>query len=235
MRVQMERIDRCFDDDDGPIYLNTMTKPMMRRYLVIACLLYMGLFVTTSWLGICDTQQAIPPYGPEARVVCTTTVLQTEAGIRAAKLVYANNNEIDVNLYATSITRTVTCIDINGESHTLQYKDDYLNISTVDVDHIYATLMKHYPIGESFTAWYYANHCHVMPQELDRNCLSTIAIDPDIHYNYNLYTSLVVLHHGTVFVSVVLVIWLHFIIRSEPRLLAWFRVCCCTPKKSSTF
>lgn len=236
MRVHTDRIDQYCVDVDEPVYSNTLftNKALMRRYLVIGCILYMGLYMTITCIGVFDTHQLIPPTASEARVVCKTTTLQTEEGIRAAKLVYAKS-DVDVNLYATSITRTATCTDVNGESYTLQYKDDYLNISTVDVDHVYRELTTQYPLGDTYTAFYYPKHCHTMPQELDRNCLTSQPIDPELHYNKSLYQLIVIMQHITVFFIVILCIWIDFVLRSDPRIATTGRLFCCGSKKAATF
>lgn len=100
-------------------------------------------------------------------------------------LSYGTSDKLDVNLYTTSITRTIKCIDAAEKSTVLQYKDDYLNISTVDIDAVYKTMIELFPIGTSFNAWFYESvDCYAMQrrQLIDRNCLSQRAIELDEYY-----------------------------------------------------
>lgn len=147
-----------------------------RRLVITTILSYLALYTVIS-SSLAPMELTAPD---EAAIKCITLSLQTEQGIRAATLNYGASETVSLNLYMTSITRTINCTNAANENHLFQYKDDYLNISTVDVDGIFHQLTAKYPINESFDAWYYEDFCnwYRIRDRLDRHCLSSTVIQP---------------------------------------------------------
>ena len=147
-----------------------------RRFIIIVIVVYMALYLIT--------RTSIEPTplitATEAALTCITLNIQTESGIRAGTLSYGNAETLPIHLYLISITRTINCTAPTGKEYVFQYKDDYLNISTVDVDRIYEGLNTQFPIGKSFSVWYYEDFClwYRLRDRLDRHCLSSSAIEP---------------------------------------------------------
>mgnify|MGYP000748216338 CR=1 FL=1 len=172
------------DDDDDVLFGDYLFKFLTRRYLfqlLVICIVLMWCFSPISM--IIGPLRSIS--NESARVLCQTESIVSEAGIRMGLLSYGTSDKLDVHLYTTSITRTIRCIDAAEKSTVLQYKDDYLNISTVDIDAAYKTLTESFHIGTSFNAWFYmSDDCYIMQRKklLDRNCLSQRAIELDEYY-----------------------------------------------------
>lgn len=180
MSDRFGRPSRGNDDDNNDDYMvgerqctNFMTI-FTRRYIIWLCLLYLGLYMMARYSTIYDNLPGTIISETDARVVCVTTAIQVENGIRAGLLTYGNADKIEIQLYTTSITRSINCVDTKEIPHLLQYKDDYLNISTVDVNKVLQSLSEQYHIGKSFVTWYYERDCYWMSRmrQLDRNCLS---------------------------------------------------------------
>lgn len=162
------------DDDTHRSPYTQFQTPRYWMCLLVTWIVLSSVISPTTMMGIRDTQYISSEV---ARVLCTTKSIEIETGNIVASLHYSNTESLPINLYATSITRTIQCMGGNEASHTFQYKDDYLNISTVDVDKVVKLLKLTYPIGKSFNAWYYEGYCQKMMNLVDRNCLSSRAIE----------------------------------------------------------
>lgn len=200
------------DEDEHDFQLKTL---FTRRFIIWLWFLYITLYVMTfsGPLSMVSVIKQLPPTEGEAKVLCFTTGLQSESGIRAGNLKYGNSESIAINLYTISITRTIICTGLSGNV-TLQYKDDYLNISTVDVDEVYRSLSHKYPINEAFDAWYYPDHCYRI-RDLDRNCLSNVAADPGEYESLPFNIMIGALTHVTLFSIIVLYVIFHLLIKKN--------------------
>lgn len=208
-----DRFGRPFvseDEDIDPSYF--LKSIITKRFCAILIILYILFYIIGKQLTASSEEASIPISSSEARLVCETKNIETESGIHAGYLTYGNTEKLQIQLYTVSITRTITCVDTAMGTHVFQYKDDYLNISTVNVDKVYASLLIEYPIGKSFIAWYYAKHCSYLNRRLDRNCLSKEAIEPEEYIDLlhpSIYT---ITLHSTIIALLVMVIYIHFMI-----------------------
>lgn len=200
----LHRFGQSMDNDDDIMFGDYLYKFMTRRYLFQLLVIYIVLLWCFSPNAMI-TNHKQPITSETARVLCRTESIVSEPGIRMGLLSYGTSDKLDVNLYTTSITRTIKCIDATEKSTVLQYKDDYLNISTVDIDAVYRSLVVLYPIGTSFNAWFYETHCYLMQGKelLDRNCLASRAIEPD-EYDDGLSPSIIMLFDSLIIVSIVI-------------------------------
>lgn len=236
-RDRFGRQSRSTDEDDdygpGERQCTKFMAIFTRRYIIWLCFLYLGLYIMIQYSTLYDNLPGTIISETDARVVCTTTGIQVEKGIRAGLLTYGNADTVEIQLYTTSITRSIECVDIKEISHVLQYKDDYLNISTVDVDKALESLWEQYPVRGSFVAWYYERDCYWMSwhHQLDRNCLSTEkALDP-LQYRNAMDDALIgmCIHLGIASLLFVYIM-IHLILRENGH--RWTR---CFTKKEASF
>ncbi len=208
-----------WDDDEeiGSVRHGKWRRIFTRRYIIYLIIFYFVLYFFVQSSSLSSGFSFSIQDESEVRVKCTTIKIEAEKGIRAGSLSYGNAEKIEIQLYTVSLTRSINCIDTNEVTHLLQYKDDYLNISTVDVDSVFHALTLKYPIGESFDAFHYKQDCYKLSRVLDRNCLVENAINPEEYDNLTLYYLYRVMVHFSIIAFITICVMIHIMLRDNAR------------------
>lgn len=189
---------------------------LTRRHVICICLIYIISIILLNQLALFNYNRYLPLDPELTRVTCTNVYIKSETDIGIGEIRYSgivvNDN---VRLYITSVTRSVECRFTNdGDPRVLNlyYRDDYLNISHMDVDDIIEKLRLEYPVGMGFTAYYYDGCIDRLNDHFDVNCLARKPLDPDGYVNYIDYIALklLVCLVVSVFLSIYVVILYRF-------------------------
>ena len=178
-------IEELGSDDSAPRY---------GRYLPTLFLIFLALFLLQHRWSIIDESFDTLATPTEALVYCKYKAITVEPSMRVGYIKYSGvDSHNELHMYVTSITRSLVCHhdeDSLAESssshpqHLLQfdYRDDYLNISRIDIERVIEGMSRNYPQNHTVTLYHY-RHCHEgwtvgleEPVEIDQHCLSSLPL-----------------------------------------------------------
>lgn len=204
------------DDDRELGKCHQLFRRLTRKHVICICLIYIISIILLNQLALFNYNHYLPLDPELTRVTCTNMYIKSETGVGIGEIHYSGTVVNDnVHLYITSVTRGVSCRFTNdGDQRilNLHYRDDYLNISRIDVDDIIEKLRLEYPEGMGFTAYYYDGCIDRQNDHFDVNCLASKPLDPGDYVNYIDYIALklLVCLVVSVFLSIYVVILYRF-------------------------
>lgn len=206
-----------YDDDDAHTVCQRFYS---RKRIIVGTLSTLIFFLFLSQLSLFDYHRLLAPRPGEVAVRCATSVIRNESDIKEAELIYGHSVHLMVHVYTISITRSVECHWLEREEDplfTLHYRDDYLNVSQIDVAQLTRVLEDRHPLKIPFLAWYYGEYdtgyWHARLHTLDRQGLALEPIDP---YEEGYLMPYMAMKFSTLSLSVtlsVLWLWLLFLCR----------------------